>query len=111
MCICVANQEKIEASDDDVEKELEKMAQMYNMELDKVKSFMREEELDNLKRDIRVRKAVDLLTENAQVKKKAAKKAPAKAKKEAAEEAEKPAEKKTTKAKATKKKADADDDK
>lgn len=107
----VANQEKIEASDEDVEKELEKMAQMYNMELDKVKSFMRDEELDNLKRDIRVRKAVDLLTENAQVKKKAAKKAPAKAKKEAAGEAEKPAEKKAAKAKTTKKKSDADDEK
>lgn len=104
----VADAEKIEATDDDVEKELEKMAQMYNMELDKVKSFMRDEELENLKRDIRVRKAVDFLRENAVAKKKEKKKAAPKAKKEADEE--KPAEKKTaSKAKTTKKKADTDD--
>ena len=104
----VADAEKVEATDDDVEKELEKMAQMYNMELDKVKSFMRDEELENLRRDIRVRKAVDFLRENAVAKKKEKKKAAPKAKKEADDE--KPAEKKTaSKAKTTKKKADTDD--
>lgn len=122
----IADAEKVEATDADVEKEMEKMAQMYNMELDKVKSFMREEEIENLKRDIRVRKAVDFLADSAVAKKKekaAAKKAAPKAKKEAADSAEKPAVKKTaakaktttakktttTKKTTTKKKADAED--
>lgn len=60
----IANAEKIEASDQDVEEQLKKMAEAYNMELDKVKSFMRDEDIESLKADLKVSKAVEFLMEN-----------------------------------------------
>jgi trigger factor len=61
----IVKAEKIEASDDDVEKELEGMAAAYKMEIDTLKSYMGEAEKENVKADIAVQKAVDLVVEAA----------------------------------------------
>ena len=54
--------ESIEVSDEDIETEYKKLADMYQMEADQVKQFVSVEELS---KDIAVNKAVDLVKENA----------------------------------------------
>lgn len=54
--------ESIEVSDEDIETEYKKLADMYQMEADQVKQFVSAEELS---KDIAVNKAVDLVKENA----------------------------------------------
>ena len=61
----VADAENIQISDEDMDKELEEMAKNYQMEADKLKSFMGEEEMKAMKKDMAVQKAIDLLTETA----------------------------------------------
>ncbi|MBE5823852.1 MAG: trigger factor [Butyrivibrio sp.] len=99
----VAAKEKIEATEEDVAAELEKMAGQYRMELDKLKELMSGAELKQLKSDLAVQKAADFLVENVKegAKKAAAKKVAKKA--EVAEDEEKP---KKTAAKKTTKKAE-----
>ncbi len=96
----IAKIEKIEATDKDVEKEFEKMAEAYNMEVDKIKQFINAEDV---KADLKMNKTVEFVVKNAVVeesdsaeKKPAAKKTTAKS--ETA--AKKPAAKKTTTKKA-----------
>ncbi|MBO4784897.1 MAG: trigger factor, partial [Lachnospiraceae bacterium] len=93
----VAKAENIEATDEDVEAEIKKIADNYKMEVEKVKETLGAAGNDEaIKKDIAMQKAIDFITENA--KEKAAKKATKKAKEETAEEGEaKP--KKATKAK------------
>lgn len=93
----VAKEEKIEATDKDVEEEMEKLAKQYSMELDKVKEVFQGDSLETLKNDIMIRKTVDMLRESAKLT--AAKKKTTT--KKAADTAEKAAEKKTTAAKKT----------
>ncbi|MFR8974887.1 MAG: trigger factor [Eubacteriales bacterium] len=99
----IAKEENIEVSEADLEEQLKKMAEAYSMELEKVKEFMREEDLENIKADLKISKALDFIVENTKWSKPAAKK-PA-AKKAAADKAdaktaeEKP--KKTTRKKKT----------
>ncbi len=59
--------ENIEASDEDVEAEYAKMADMYKMEVDKVKEIMGQNAAD-LKADLSVRKTVEFLKDSAKVK-------------------------------------------
>ncbi len=102
----IAEIEKIEVSDNDVEEEFKRIAEMYNIDVEEVKKAI---EADNLKKDLAVQKAVDLVKKEAViVKAKAAKKETAK-KEENAEE--KPAAKKTTAKKTTTKKADTAEEK
>ena len=54
--------ESIEVSDEDIETEYKKLADMYQMEAEQVKQFVAAEELS---KDIAVNKAVDLVKENA----------------------------------------------
>ncbi|MBQ8730307.1 MAG: trigger factor [Lachnospiraceae bacterium] len=61
----VVKAENIEASDEDVEKELENMASMYQMEIEKIKEFMGPNEIEAMKKDLAVQKAVDFLVESA----------------------------------------------
>ena len=61
----IARLENLEATDADVDEQLQKMADAYKMELDKVKEFMREEDIETLKSDIKITKALELLVENA----------------------------------------------
>lgn len=57
--------EKIEASESDIEEEMKKMAEAYNMELDKVKELIGDEQKKQLAEDIAVQKAAEFVVENA----------------------------------------------
>ncbi len=84
----IAELEKLEATDEDIEKEFDKIAETYKMEKDKIRELMGAN-IDAMKQDIVTNKALDVLAENAkQTKKKAEKKADK-------EDGEKPAAKKT----------------
>ena len=61
----IAKLEKLEATDNDVDEQLKKMADAYKMELEKVKEFMRPEDIDAIKSDIKITKAMEFLVENA----------------------------------------------
>ena len=68
----IAKEEKIEVSEADLEEQLKKMAEAYSMELEKVKEFMREEDLENIKADLKISKALDFIVENTKWSKPAA---------------------------------------
>lgn len=61
----IVKAENIEVSEDEVNAELQKMADMYKMELDKVKELMGENEEKQIKEDLAVQKAVDLIVDTA----------------------------------------------
>ncbi len=61
----VAETEKIKATDKDIDKELEKMAEMYRMEADKLKEMAGDAEKEQISKDVAVQKAVDLLVKEA----------------------------------------------
>ena len=61
----VANAEKLEATEEDVEAELKAMADQYKMEVEKLKEVMKGENYIYLEKDIKMRKAVDFMFENA----------------------------------------------
>lgn len=80
----VAKAENIEASDEDLAAEYEKMAAQYNMPVDNIKKVFGESEQykDDMKKDIALRKAAELIAANAKETREA---------KKADEEKEKPA--------------------
>ncbi len=61
----VAKEENFEASEEELEKELEMMAQQYQMETDKIKELLGPDQMDMIKSDIKNRKAVDYMFETA----------------------------------------------
>lgn len=61
----VAKAENIEISDEKVEEELAKMAEAYNMEVEKLKEFMSDHEKKQMKEDMAVQEAVTFLAEQA----------------------------------------------
>ena len=61
----VAKAENLEATDEDLEAEMVRMADMYKMELDKVKEMMGDFQKDEIKKDIVLQKAIDLVTQAA----------------------------------------------
>ena len=70
----IAKLENIEVTDEDVENEFKNMAEMYGMEVDKLKEFVKDGEKDNLKEELKIKKAVDLIVGAAKVKRAAKKK-------------------------------------
>ncbi len=94
--------ENIEATDEDVDAEFAKYAEMYKMDVETLKKFINPEEL---KKDLAIGKAVDFIVENAKEGKPVAKKAAKKAADGEEKPAKKPAAKKTT----TKKAADGEE--
>lgn len=64
----IAAAEKIEATEEEYEKELETMAEVYQMEVSKVKELMGEREKKNIMQDLAVRKAAEFVAENAKEK-------------------------------------------
>lgn len=90
----VVKAEALTATEEEYEKELERMADVYKMEISKVKDIIGETEKQQIMLDLCISKAVDLIVTEAKESKEA---------KETKEAAEKPAEKTTKKAKATKK--------
>ncbi len=61
----VVKAENIAATEEELGKEMENMAQMYQMELDKLKELVGEEEREMMLQDIAVQKAIDLVTDAA----------------------------------------------
>ena len=61
----ISEKEEIEATDDEVEKDLEEMAKQYGQDLEEVKKRFSENDLDYLKMGIIKRKTVEFLVENA----------------------------------------------
>lgn len=61
----IAKAENIEASEEDVEKELQRMADQFNLSVEDIKKVLGD--LENLKADLRINKAVEFLVENAKV--------------------------------------------
>lgn len=61
----VAKAENIEISDEKMDEEIGKMAEMYKMEADKLKELMGDAERDQMKNDLAIQEAVALVTEAA----------------------------------------------
>ena len=61
----VAEAEKLEATEEDLEKEYAKMAEQYKLDVDKVKEIFGEYQKEELKKDIIIQKAAELVTEAA----------------------------------------------
>ena len=57
----VVKAENIETSDEEFEAELKKMAEAYKMELDQIKEFMGDYEKKQIKEDLAIQKAVDVI--------------------------------------------------
>ena len=89
----IAEVEGLTVSEEEVEEELKKVAEQYGMELEKVKAAVNTEAVSA---DLKTRKAVQLIVDNAKAVSKSAAKKPA-AKKTEGEGEKKPAAKKTTK--------------
>ncbi len=61
----IAAKENFEIADEKVEEELQKMADMYKMEKDKVKELLGETGIEQMKADLKIQAAVDLLRDSA----------------------------------------------
>lgn len=61
----IAKAENIEITDEKLDEELAKMAESYQMEVDKLKEYMGEYEKQQMKEDMAVQEAVKVLVENA----------------------------------------------
>ena len=61
----VAKAENIQISDEKVDEEVAKMAEAYKMEVEKLKSYMSESDVKQMKEDLAVQQAVDLLVAEA----------------------------------------------
>ena len=70
----IAKKENIEVTDEDVENEFKRMAEMYGMEVDKLKEYIKDGEKDSLKEELKIKKAVDKIVGAAKVKRAAKKK-------------------------------------
>ncbi len=61
----IVNAENIEVSEEKFEEELAKMAETYQMEVEKIKEFMGEAEAKQMKLDMAVQEAITFLVDNA----------------------------------------------
>lgn len=61
----VANAEKMEVTAEEMDKELQAMADQYKMEIEKLKEALGSQNFGYLEKDIKMRKAVDFMFENA----------------------------------------------
>lgn len=61
----IVKAENIEVSDEKIDEEIDKMAEAYGMEADKLKEYMGEGERKQMKEDMAVQEAVTFLVENA----------------------------------------------
>lgn len=61
----VAKAEKFEATDADLDAEIKEMAENYKMEADKLKEMLRDSDVEDLKKDIVIKKAIDFVVSNA----------------------------------------------
>ena len=55
----------MEATEEDFEAEVKSMAEAYQMEADKLKSFMGDKEKEQMKQDMAVQEAITFVVDNA----------------------------------------------
>ena len=60
----VVEAEKIVPTEEAIDEEIKKMAENYQMEVDKLKELMGDKEMDTLKRDIAAKEALKLIVDN-----------------------------------------------
>jgi trigger factor len=58
----IIKEEKLEASDDEIEEEYKRMSEKYHMEVDTVKKYLQKEAVED---QVKTQKAIDLVTESA----------------------------------------------
>lgn len=63
----IAKAENIEVSEEEFNAELATMAAMYNMDVEKIKSSLRENDIEDIKGQVKIRKTIDLLVDNAKI--------------------------------------------
>ena len=61
----IAEVENIQPTQEEVDEEISKMAEAYKMEADKIKELLGERELEQMKKDMAVQKAVTLVADEA----------------------------------------------
>ncbi len=61
----VAKAEKIEATEEELDKELEAMAAQYRIEKDKIREILGEEEVKNIRQNLAMQKAADFIVDNS----------------------------------------------
>ena len=61
----IAKAENVEVSEEEVEAEVAKMAEAYNMTLPQIKEALKSNDLEDIKGQLRIRKTIDFLVENA----------------------------------------------
>ena len=61
----IAEVENIQPTDEEVEEEFKKMADAYKMEVEKIKELLGDRELEQMKKDMAVQKAVTLVADEA----------------------------------------------
>lgn len=61
----IVDAEKIEVTDEEYNAEIEKMANLYQMEVDKINELMGDFEKENMKKDLAVQKAIDVVVDAA----------------------------------------------
>ncbi len=64
----IAKAEGIEANPEEIETQLVDMSKKYNMELDKLKELLSDTEMENMKKDMAISKAIDMIVNNAVMK-------------------------------------------
>ncbi|MEG0662765.1 MAG: trigger factor, partial [Anaerovoracaceae bacterium] len=64
----IAEVEAIEATEEEIDKEVELMAIQYQLEAAKIKEMLGEENLAFLAKDVKMRKAVDVMFDSAVIK-------------------------------------------
>ena len=61
----IVEAEKIEVTEEELNVEIEKMAKLYQMEVDKINELMGDFEKENMKKDLAVQKAIDVVVDAA----------------------------------------------
>ena len=64
----IAEAEKIEVSQEELEKELEDMAVQYQTTADKLKEMIGVENINFLQKDMKIKKAIEFIYDNAKIK-------------------------------------------
>lgn len=63
----IVEAEKIEVSEEELEEELKDMAKAYNVDTDQIKTMIGEESMPFFKKDIKLKKVINLLYDNAKI--------------------------------------------
>ena len=62
------NKEGIDVTDEELEDKIVEMSKIYNMEVDKLKEVLRPEDKEDIAKDIKFGKTVDMLVNKSKVK-------------------------------------------